>query len=109
MTTAMYTQVGSFPVPAQKYSLRLTLDVKLDNVFVNYGQSDMRFTDVQLGDCGGAYHVDHEYAKTCSVIGNAMWRSPEAIVQLPVGWTTATDIWSFGLCVSMFLCGMKSS
>lgn len=75
--------------------------MKLDNVLVNYGQNDARFTDVQLSDCGAAYHVNHKYAKECSIIGAPVWRSPEAILQLPVGWNTATDIWSFGLCVSI--------
>ena len=98
-----YVHTGRFYsiIYPKSYSLTFKIDVKLDNVLVNYGQGDARFTDVQLGDCGGTYHIDHRYPKECSVIGAPMWRSPEAILQLPVGWTTATDIWSFGLCVSI--------
>ena len=33
-------------------------DVKLDNVFVNYREGNIRFSDVQLGDLGGTYPAD---------------------------------------------------
>ena len=69
-------------------------DVKLDNVFVNYGQGSRRFSDIQLGDCGGVVSRDSKFAKEGHVIGAAAFRGPEATVQLP--WGTATDIWSFG-------------
>ncbi|KAK0655469.1 kinase-like domain-containing protein [Cercophora newfieldiana] len=69
-------------------------DVKLDNIFVNRGQGDQRFSDIQLGDCGGVVSQDSSFAKEGHVIGAAFTRSPEATFQLP--WSTATDIWSFG-------------
>ena len=75
--------------------------MKLDNVLVNYGQGDIRFTEVALADCGSAYHIDHEYAKCAAPTGAPVWRSPEIMLQLPSGWNTATDIWSFGLCVRL--------
>lgn len=72
-------------------------DVKLDNVFVNYREGDIRFSDVQLGDLGGAYPVDSKYAMEGTPVGAPMWSSPEVIMETP--WNTATDIWSFGTVV----------
>ncbi|KAK3311893.1 hypothetical protein B0H66DRAFT_578709 [Apodospora peruviana] len=68
---------------------------KLDNIFINHGQGDdQRFSDIQLGDCGGVVSQDSSFAKEGHFIGAAFTRSPEATFQLP--WGTATDIWSFG-------------
>jgi serine/threonine protein kinase len=69
-------------------------DVKLDNIFVNHGPGHQRFSEIQLGDCGGVVSQDSSFAKEGHVIGAAFTRSPEATFQLP--WGTATDIWSFG-------------
>ncbi|KAK0750750.1 kinase-like domain-containing protein [Schizothecium vesticola] len=70
-------------------------DVKLDNIFVNHGTGDNpRFSDIQLGDCGGVVSQESSFAKDGHMIGAAFTRSPEATLQLP--WGTATDIWSFG-------------
>ncbi|OXV07872.1 hypothetical protein Egran_04364 [Elaphomyces granulatus] len=69
-------------------------DVKPDNVFVNYREGEVRFSDVQLGDLGGTYPADSRYAKEGTPIGAPMWTSPEVIMETP--WNTATDIWSFG-------------
>ncbi|TDZ35841.1 Serine/threonine-protein kinase shk1/pak1 [Colletotrichum spinosum] len=69
-------------------------DVKLDNVFVNFGQRGQRFSEVQLGDCGGVVHKDSRFAKEGHLIGTAFTRSPEAALQL--SWGTPTDVWSFG-------------
>ncbi|RHZ48867.1 hypothetical protein CDV55_101231 [Aspergillus turcosus] len=73
-------------------------DVKPDNVFVNYidrgVKNNVRFSDVQLGDLGGACHVDSKWAKSGAPLGAPMWRSPEMIMETP--WGTPTDIWSFG-------------
>lgn len=78
-------------------------DVKPDNVLVTYrGQyeeNDTRFSDVQLGDLGGAYPVDSKWAKSGTPVGEPMWRSPEMIMETP--WNTATDIWSLGATVSV--------
>lgn len=76
----------------------VVLDVKLDNVFVNHGQGDQRFSDIQLGDCGGAVSQDSKFAREGHLIGAAFTRSPEAMLQLH--WGTPTDIWSFGNAVS---------
>lgn len=75
-------------------------DVKLNNVFVNYKKddSDMRFSEVQLGDFGGSYHQESKWAKSGTPIGAPVWNSPEVLLELP--WNTATDIWSFGTLVS---------
>lgn len=76
-----------------------SLDVKLDNIFVNYQNGDNRFSEVQLGDLGGCYSVDSEFAKGGTPVGAAMWSSPEVIMETP--WNTATDIWSFGAVVGL--------
>ncbi|KAI1161900.1 serine/threonine protein kinase [Nemania serpens] len=69
-------------------------DVKLDNIFVNYGQGDQRFSNIQLGDFGGVVSQDSTFAKEGHIIGAAFTRSPEAMLQL--AWGTPTDVWSFG-------------
>lgn len=77
-------------------------DVKLDNVFVNYGsRTHSRFTEIQLGDLGGVVHQNSGFAKDGHLIGAGISRSPEATLQLH--WGTATDIWSFGNVVSSIL------
>lgn len=74
-------------------------DVKLDNIFANYGhQTQSRFKEIQLGDFGGVVHQDSEFAKEGHLIGTSISRSPEATLQLH--WGTATDVWSFGNAVS---------
>lgn len=65
-------------------------DVKPDNILVKYGLGDVRFTDVQLADCGNTLPADSAYAKDGDLIGAPTWRSPEG--QLRIGWGTQTDI-----------------
>lgn len=82
----------------------INIDIKLDNIFVNYNKyasNDVRFSDVQLGDLGGAYPADSEWAKKGTPVGAPMWSSPEVIMETP--WNTATDIWSFGAIVSTLI------
>ncbi|EGS17660.1 uncharacterized protein CTHT_0070000 [Thermochaetoides thermophila DSM 1495] len=69
-------------------------DVKLDNIFVNYGEDGKRFSEIQLGDCGGVVHKDSHFAREGHLIGGSTSRSPEALFQLH--WGTPTDVWSFG-------------
>lgn len=81
-------------------------DVKPSNVFVNHSQdgNEIRFSEVQLGDFGGSYHQESEWAKSATPIGAPMWSSPEVLMEIP--WNTATDIWSFGtLLISMIFGG----
>ncbi|RWA07302.1 hypothetical protein EKO27_g7801 [Xylaria grammica] len=54
-------------------------------------------TDIQLGDLGGSYPQDSEWAKSGTPIGAPIWSSPEVLMETP--WNTATDIWSFGTVV----------
>jgi hypothetical protein len=68
--------------------------VKLDNIFVNLGQGDQRFSEIQLGDFGGVVSQDSNFAKDGHIIGAAFTRSPEAMFQL--SWGRPTDVWSFG-------------
>jgi len=81
------------------------LDIKPDNILVNYGIGSSRFAEVELGDCGDACYVnplDHlRLGETGHVIGAHMFRSPEAMLNLR--WGTPTDIWSFGATVSSLL------
>lgn len=74
-------------------------DVKPHNVFVNLqeGDSDNRFSDVQLGDLGGCYPAKSKWAKSGAMVGAPVWTSPEVLMELP--WNTAADIWSFGAMV----------
>jgi len=72
-------------------------DVKPDNVFVNLQESDMRFSEVQLGDLGGCYHADSNLATSGTMVGAPIWSSPEVLLEMP--WNTAADIWSFGALV----------
>ncbi|KAI9681636.1 MAG: hypothetical protein M1829_000835 [Trizodia sp. TS-e1964] len=76
----MFIQVRSFQ----------STNVKPDNVFVNYTDSEVGFSDVQLGDFGGTYPADSKYAKEGTPIGASMWTGPEVIMETP--WNTATDI-----------------
>jgi casein kinase II subunit alpha len=78
-----------------------TLDVKPDNILVNYGSGSCRFREAELGDCGDACLVnprDHlKLGETGHLIGAHMFRSPEAMLSLR--WGSPTDIWSFGTTV----------
>ncbi|KAK3169422.1 hypothetical protein OEA41_008805 [Lepraria neglecta] len=70
-------------------------DIKPDNVLVNYGNDAARFSEVQLGDCGDVCRVDPNAGPLEGhIIGAAVFRSPEAMLNLR--WGTPTDIWSFG-------------
>lgn len=74
-------------------------DVKPDNILVNHGDGATRFSRVALGDCGDVYPHDPTAGplKECHVIGAAIFRSPEA--QLNLRWGPPTDIWSLGATV----------
>ncbi|KAF2820206.1 kinase-like protein [Ophiobolus disseminans] len=69
-------------------------DVNADNVFVNLQEGDVRFSDVQLGDLGGCYPAESDWATSGTMVGAPIWSSPEVLLEMP--WNTATDIWSFG-------------
>jgi len=56
-----------------------------------------QITEVQLADFGSTVSQTCGHATDGDDIGTAIFRSPEAQLQLP--WTTATDIWSFGIMV----------
>lgn len=76
-------------------------DLKPDNVFVNFQEGDVRFSDVRLGDLGGCCPTDSDLAKSGTLVGAPIWSSPEVILEMP--WNTATDIWSFGAVVRTIL------
>lgn len=77
------------------------IDIKLSNVLVNYGCTNIRFTDVQLADFGSTVNINSSFAQNGDSIGTPIFRSPEA--QLQMKWSTETDIWSFGAMVSVIL------
>ncbi|KAB8276005.1 hypothetical protein BDV30DRAFT_224753 [Aspergillus minisclerotigenes] len=64
-------------------------DLKPQNVLVNYGQGDLRFTDVQLSNWGNSAPAYDLYTRYRDLIGTPTWRSPEA--HLRIGWGTPTD------------------
>lgn len=73
-------------------------DVKPNNVLVNYAdESKRQITEVQLADFGSTVSEESGHAQDGDDISTPIFRSPEAQMQLP--WTTATDIWSFGVTV----------
>lgn len=59
-------------------------DVKPDNIFVKYGHGTNRFSKLELSDCADAYCVDPnaDPLEVGHVIGAAIFRSPEANLQL---------------------------
>ncbi|GAM88138.1 hypothetical protein ANO11243_061690 [Dothideomycetidae sp. 11243] len=78
-------------------------DIKPDNILVNKRNEDARFSEVQLGDLGGACAETSEWAKKGIPVGAPMWSSPEVIMETP--WSTATDIWSFGAMIISLVLG----
>jgi casein kinase II subunit alpha len=104
-----YTHTGMFTeiLHATSYqilTLQLThifTDIKPDNILVNYGTGSSRFADVQLADFGDVTRIDPKnYLKVGMDgphMGAAIFRSPEAMMQLR--WGQSTDIWSFGTTV----------
>jgi len=76
-----------------------SVDIKPDNILVNYGSGSARFSKVELGDCGDTYQISPNTDEKGNghIIGAAIFRSPEAMLNLR--WGTATDIWSFGATV----------
>lgn len=79
-------------------------DVKPNNVLVNCAdESKRQITEVQLADFGSTVSEKSGHAKDGDDISTPIFRSPEAQMQLP--WTTATDIWSFGITVGVLSIG----
>ncbi|KAL9023335.1 MAG: hypothetical protein Q9196_007265 [Gyalolechia fulgens] len=71
------------------------IDVKPNNILVNYGRDSARFSEVQLADCEDTCMIDPDADPLEGpVIGAAIFRSPEAMLNLR--WRAPTDIWSFG-------------
>lgn len=102
MKMVMSTQV-TWPIHSLEFvrSAERCEDVKLNNIFVNYanpGENGIRFSEVRLGEFGGTYPQDSEWAKSGTLIGGPLWNSPEVLLETP--WNTATDILSFGTVVS---------
>jgi serine/threonine protein kinase len=80
-------------------------------VLVNYGKDESnRFADVQLCDFESTVKDDCKYALEGTPIGTAIFRSPEA--QLEMRWGTSTDIWSFGATANLpylfGICGLMT-
>jgi serine/threonine protein kinase len=78
-------------------------DIKLDNILVNWTcdeEGTKTITDVALGDFDVAWKCPTNAAITGPhAVGNYMWRSPEA--QTVRGMSKASDVFSFGLVVSL--------
>jgi serine/threonine protein kinase len=75
------------------------IDIKPGNVLVNETKEaeNQQITEVQLADFGSTISQTSGHATDGDDIGTPIFRSPEA--QLQMSWTTATDIWSFGIMV----------
>ncbi|TVY22366.1 Calcium/calmodulin-dependent protein kinase [Lachnellula hyalina] len=84
-------------------------DIKPDNILVNYGTGSSRFSDVQLADFGDIFRIDpKDYLKVGMDgphMGAAIFRSPEAMVQLR--WGQSTDNWSFGATLISLIWGLN--
>ncbi|TVY42127.1 Casein kinase II subunit alpha, partial [Lachnellula occidentalis] len=82
-------------------------DIKPDNILANYGQGPLRFADIQVADLGDVTRINPaeylEIGKSGSHIGAAIFRSPEAMLNLR--WGPSTDIWSFGATLISFIWG----
>jgi casein kinase II subunit alpha len=102
--TGMFTEILHAP-SYQFLTLLLTItliDIKPDNILVDYGTGSTRFADVQLADFGNVTRIDpKDYLKVGMDgphMGAAIFRSPEAMMMLR--WGQPTDIWLFGATVS---------
>jgi serine/threonine protein kinase len=75
----------------------------MSNVFVDYseyggsGGSDIRYDIVKVGGFGTTCHTTSIEATQGRRVGLSLWNSPEMLLEEP--YTTATDIWSFGVTV----------
>ena len=89
---------ASFTLSINDFS-NLLIDIKPDNILVNYSHDLARFSEVLVGDCGDTCMIEPDADPLEGhVIGAAIFRSPEAMLNL--GWRAPTDIWSFGTMVS---------
>lgn len=79
---------------------QIAVDIKPDNLLVNYDSNSSRFSRIALGDCGDVYRGESTAGppEGSHVISAAIFRSPEA--QLNLRWGPPTDIWSLGITVS---------
>ena len=82
--------------PAAVLMLHFEIDIKPDNVLIDYGNDATRFSRVALGDCGDVHRFNPNLEES-HVISAAIFRSPEA--QLNLRWGPPTDIWSLGATV----------
>ncbi|THV43787.1 hypothetical protein BGAL_0925g00020 [Botrytis galanthina] len=78
-------------------------DVKPDNILVNHGNGNERFSEAQLADLGGTVSVHSKWANEGHIVGTSSWRSPEVLLGMP--WGTSSDIWSFGCSILMLIYG----
>ncbi|EER38045.1 serine/threonine protein kinase [Histoplasma capsulatum H143] len=78
-----------------------SLDVKPDNIFINYSDNPKIISEVALGDFGDTCHVgpNPDPNEDGHIIGAGIFRSPEAMLNLR--WGPPTDIWSFGATVCL--------
>ncbi|KAF7899980.1 hypothetical protein EAF00_004316 [Botryotinia globosa] len=76
-------------------------DVKPDNILVNHGNGNERFSEAQLADLAGTVSVNSKWAKEGHIVGTSSWRSPEVLLGMP--WGTSSDIWSFGCSILMLI------
>lgn len=89
-----YVNTGTSQAQLRQLNVQhsLHVDVKQDNIFVNYDNGPDRFSKVQLGDFGDVYRMNPEVDSKVDghIIGAAIFRNPEAMLSLR--WGPPTDI-----------------
>jgi serine/threonine protein kinase len=88
------------PTNKYKYSMLITLDIKPNNVLINYEgstDSDITMKSVQIPDLEDAVIVPAGKYLRGPLCGNQLWRSPESWARSRQN--QASDIFSFGIVV----------
>ncbi len=79
----MFTQVSFMTILLVAIGPDRIIDIKLNNILVNYGHNSARFSEVQLRDCGDTCMIDPNVNLLQGhVIGAAIFRSLEAMLNL---------------------------
>ncbi|SMR53031.1 unnamed protein product [Zymoseptoria tritici ST99CH_1E4] len=78
-------------------------DVKPSNILLDFDSNSKQVTEVQLADFESTVAENSQHAIDGDATGTAIFRSPEAHLQM--SWSTPTDIWSFGATLISLLYG----
>ncbi len=79
----MFTQVSFIIILSIVTDPDSIIDIKLNNILVNYDRDSARFSEVQLRDCGDTCMIDlNADSLQGHVIDAAIFRSSEAMLNL---------------------------